>query len=125
MVATGVLRDELFAHLSPGRDTDRYFLMPEGDKLQLLERASVRKLTPEETYREQQRRAARGASGGAADRLMELIQKGKGRRRRVQSSWANGRRSAFAAGECVYSRASAGRSQCAPAAVRRLVAGPG
>jgi hypothetical protein len=72
------LRDELFAHLSPGRDTDRYFLMPEGDKLQLLERASIRKLTPEETYRQQQRRAAQERAGAAADRLMELIQKGKG-----------------------------------------------
>jgi SH3-like domain-containing protein len=78
VVATGVLRDELFAHLSPGRDTDRYFLMPEGDKLQLLERASIRKLTPEETYRQQQRRAAEERAGAAADRLMELIQKGKG-----------------------------------------------
>jgi len=78
VVATGVLRDELFAHLSPGRDTDHYFLMPEGDKLQLLERASIRKLTPEESYRQQQRRAAEERAGAAADRLMELIQKGKG-----------------------------------------------
>lgn len=80
VVATGVLRDELFAHLSPGRDTDRYFLLPEGDKLQLLERASIRKLTPEESYRQQQRKAAEERAGAAADRLMELIQKGKGPR---------------------------------------------
>ncbi len=78
VVATGVLRDELFAHISPGRDTERFFLLPEGDKLQLLERASVKKLTPEETYREQQRKAAEQRAGAAADRLMELIQKGKG-----------------------------------------------
>jgi hypothetical protein len=78
VVATGVLRDELFAHLSPGRDTERYFLLPEGDKLQLLERASIRKLTPVETYRQQQRKAAEERAASAADRLMELIQKGKG-----------------------------------------------
>jgi hypothetical protein len=78
VVATGVLREELFAHLSPGRDTERYFLLPEGDKLQLLERASIKKLTAEEAYREQQRKAAEERAGAAADRLMELIEKGKG-----------------------------------------------
>lgn len=78
VVATGVLRDELYAHLSPGRDTERYFLLPEGEKLQLLERASIRKLTPVEAFRAQQRKAAEDRAAAAADRLWELIQKGKG-----------------------------------------------
>jgi hypothetical protein len=49
VVATAMLRDELYAHLQPGRDTERFMLLPEGDKLQLLERASVPKLTAEES----------------------------------------------------------------------------
>ena len=78
VVATGVLRDEVYAHLSPGRDSERFLLLPEGDKLQLLERASVRKLTPEETLRQQQKKAAEARAAAAADRLAALTEKGKG-----------------------------------------------
>ncbi|HEY0784535.1 MAG TPA: SH3 domain-containing protein, partial [Acidobacteriaceae bacterium] len=46
VVATAILRDELFLHLAAGRKTDHLFLLPENDKLELLVRASVPKPLP-------------------------------------------------------------------------------
>ena len=39
--AQGILRDDFRLHLSPGRDTDRLFLLKEGEKVQLLQRVTV------------------------------------------------------------------------------------
>lgn len=46
VVATAVLRDDYWLRDAPGRTSDRFYLLPENDKLQLLMRASVPKPEP-------------------------------------------------------------------------------
>jgi hypothetical protein len=45
-VASGVVRDDVYMHSSPGRDTERLFRLAEGEKLKLLRRATLPKPLP-------------------------------------------------------------------------------
>jgi hypothetical protein len=45
-VASAVVRDEVNLHLKPGRDTARFYRLAEGEKLQLLDRATLPKPIP-------------------------------------------------------------------------------
>ncbi len=45
-VASGVVRDEVYLHSKPGRDTDKLYRLDEGEKLKLIARASTLKPVP-------------------------------------------------------------------------------
>lgn len=45
-VASAVVRDEVYLHIRPGRETERFYLLNEGEKLKMLRRATVPKPLP-------------------------------------------------------------------------------
>jgi hypothetical protein len=45
-VASAVVRDEVYMHAKPGRDTERFYRLAEGEKLKLLMRATLPKPLP-------------------------------------------------------------------------------
>ncbi len=46
VVASAVVRDEVYMHSKPGRDTERFYRLAEGEKLKLLARATLPKPVP-------------------------------------------------------------------------------
>jgi len=47
VVAKGVVPDDVYLHIRPGRDTERFPLLPANDKVELLARASAPKVAPQ------------------------------------------------------------------------------
>jgi SH3-like domain-containing protein len=45
-VASGVVRDDVYLHAEPGRDSERFYRLAEGEKLKLLKRATLPKPLP-------------------------------------------------------------------------------
>jgi hypothetical protein len=45
-VASAVVRDEVYMHIKPGRDTEKFYRLAEGEKLKLLVRATLLKPLP-------------------------------------------------------------------------------
>ena len=46
VVSKGTVRDDVYLHIRPGRDTERFPLLPANDKVELLARASAPKVAP-------------------------------------------------------------------------------
>jgi SH3-like domain-containing protein len=68
-IASAVVRDEVYMHVKPGRDTERFYRLGEGEKLKLLMRATLPKPLPPGTRVAKPAAvapAAKGAKAGAA-----------------------------------------------------------
>jgi SH3-like domain-containing protein len=65
-VASGVVRDQVYMHIAPGVDTEHFYLLNEGDKLQLLRRATLEKTTAGASTIRAQRAIPQAAGTNAA-----------------------------------------------------------
>lgn len=74
VVAEGMLRDEMYLHAAPGRDTDRLYLLPGNARVAMLKRAVVPRYSMEEAKRIAATQTAKETLPGEAappDQVME------------------------------------------------------
>jgi hypothetical protein len=72
-VASAVVRDEVNLHLKPGRETEKFYRLAEGDKLQLIQRATLPRPVPGGVLPKPQSKMPAGSKGAAAEGEPEPI----------------------------------------------------
>jgi hypothetical protein len=66
-VASAVVRDQVYLHMTPGRDAERFYLLNEGEKLKLLKRATlVKAVAPGASIAKAQKAIPQAAGSNAA-----------------------------------------------------------
>jgi SH3-like domain-containing protein len=86
VVATATASDEVYLHVAPGRETERFYLLAENDSLSLLERAVVQKPVTPGAVPAEKSGATQGAPAPPAMEDWWLVRDAKG-----QTGWIYGR----------------------------------
>ncbi len=65
-IASGVIRDQVYLHIKPGRESEHFYLLNEGDKIQLLRRATLVKAGAQATIAQARKAIPQAAGTNAA-----------------------------------------------------------
>jgi SH3-like domain-containing protein len=77
VVASAVVRDTVYMHLKPGRETERFYLLNENDKLQLLRRAIVEKAVTQASVSKAQKTIPQAAGTDATRKDKNAVEAAK------------------------------------------------